>query len=251
MRAVCLVVAVVVVVAAAGLAGCGGDKEATTMPDVTGKTLDDAKSAIKDAGVDDEVEVEGGGLFGVVKESNWEVCEQTPAAGTTVAGKPTLTVARSCADGEGSEETEATPAETAPTTPEEAAPAEQEVATLTPQNNKDLAALLVADACDDKNVAFAKEYAGQMIAFDGSIADVQPHGDTTTRYDILIGPGDKGPDTAEGPAFQFRDVNKFELGLEDIQLPFTGDEFRFIAEVGEFNQAQCLFLLEPVKTIPR
>ena len=36
------------------------------MPDVTGKKLDDAKSAIKDAGFDDEVKVDGGGLFGVV-----------------------------------------------------------------------------------------------------------------------------------------------------------------------------------------
>jgi hypothetical protein len=221
------------------------------MPDVTGKTLDAAKIAIKDAGFDDEVEVEGGGLFGVVVESNWEVCEQSPAAGATVAGQPTLTVARSCA-GESSEEPEATPAETTSTTPEETAPAEtQAVATLTPQNNKDLAALLVADSCDEKNVAFAKNYAGQTIAFNGSIGDVQPHGSYTTRYDILIVPGDEGPDTAEGPNFQFRDVNQFELELEEPSLPSPGDKFRFIAEVDEFNPAQCLFLLEPVKTIPR
>jgi len=132
MRAVRLLVAVVAVVATAGLAGCGGDK-ATTMPDVTGKRLDDAKSAIKDAGFDGEVKFDGGGLFGVVVESNWEVCEQNPAAGTTVAGKPTLTVARSCVDDKSSEEPEATPSETASTTPEETAPAEpQAVATLNP-----------------------------------------------------------------------------------------------------------------------
>ena len=88
------------------------------MPAVTGKTLDDAKSAIKDAGYGDEVKVDGGGLLGVVVESNWEVCEQNPAAGTTVAGKPTLAVARSCADDKSSEEPETTPSETAPTTPE-------------------------------------------------------------------------------------------------------------------------------------
>jgi beta-lactam-binding protein with PASTA domain len=103
------------------------------MPDVTGKRLDDAKSAIKDAGFDGEVKFDGGGLFGVVVESNWEVCEQNPAAGTTVAGKPTLTVARSCVDDKSSEEPEATPSETASTTPEETAPAEpQAVATLNP-----------------------------------------------------------------------------------------------------------------------
>ena len=273
MRGVRLLVAVVAVVATAGLAGCGGDK-ATTMPDVTGKPLDDAKRAIKDAGVDDEVKVDGGGLFGVVVESNWEVCEQQPAAGTTVAGEATLTVARSCVADKSSEEPAATPAETAPpetvsttpavtapTTPAETAPTTpaetapggpQAPATLTPQNNKDLAALLVVDdSCDDKSAAFAKKYAGQTIAFDGSIGDVAPAG--KTRHYILIVPGDKGPNTTEGPTFQFRDVNTFDLHIEDrsAYLPAQGEKFRFIAEVGEFNQAQCLFFLKPVKTIPR
>ncbi len=252
MRAVRLLIAVVAVVATAGLAGCGGDK-ATTMPDVTGKTLDDAKSAIKDAGYGDEVKVGGGGLFGVVVESNWEVCAQNPAAGTTVAGKPTLTVARSCVDGKSSEEPETTPSETAPTTPEETAPAEpQAVATLTRQNNKDFAAILVEDDnCDYKNVQFAKKYAGQTIAFDGSIGDIAPDG--KRRYDILIVPGDRGPNTTKGPTFQFRRVNMFELHLMDrsVNLPGQGEKFRFIAEVGEYNAENCLFFLEPVKTIPR
>ena len=44
----------------------------------------------------------------------------------------------------------------------------------------------------------------------------------------------------------------FDLHLEDIRyLPAEGEKFRFIAEVGEFNPDQCLFFLEPVKTIPR
>jgi hypothetical protein len=221
------------------------------MPDVTGKKLDDAKSAIKGAGYGDEVKVDGGGLFGVVVESNWEVCEQNPAAGTTVAGKPTLTVARSCVDGKSNDEPEATPSETAPTTTEETAPAEpRAVATLTPQNSNDLAALLVGSDCDEKVVAFAKKYAGQTIAFNGSILDIAPHGSYKTRYDILIGPG--GPNTAKGPNFQFRDVGTFELNLEDgPQYVKKGDKFRFIAEVGEFNPVRCLFFLEPVKTIPR
>jgi hypothetical protein len=222
------------------------------MPDVTGKTLDAAKIAIKAAGFDDEVEVEGGGVFGVVVESNWEVCEQSPAAGATVAGQPTLTVARSCAD-ESSEETEAAPSETTSTTPEETAPDEpQGVATLTPQNNKDLAALLAGDDCDDRNVAFAKKYAGQTIAFNGSILDIAPHGSYKTRWDILIGGPGNGPNTARGPAFQLRDVGRFELHLPDsVEGVNVGDKFRFIAEVGEFIPEQCLFLLDPVKTIPR
>jgi hypothetical protein len=225
------------------------------MPDVTGKKLDDAKSAIKDAGFDDEIKVDGGGLFGVVVASNWEVCRQNPAAGTTVAGKPTLTVARSCGDDKSSDGSQAKPSETAPATTEETAPAEpQAVATLTPRNTKNLAAMLVeGDSCDAKNAAFAKKYAGRTIAFDGSIAGIAPHGSDKTRYDILIGPGDKGPNTTKGPSFQFRNVNMFDLNLRDrsVDLPAEGEKFRFIAEVGEFNPDQCLFFLKPVKTIPR
>ena len=220
------------------------------MPDVTGKKLDDAKRAIKDAGVDDDVKVEGGGVFGIVVESNWEVCEQNPAAGTAVSDKPTLTVARSC--GTRSEEPETTTSETATsetaTTTPAAPPA---VATLTAKNNKALAAVLVAgDGCETQNVeAFAKKYRGR-IAFDGSIVDATLREGKDTRWDIFIGAGDDGPNTAKGPNFQFRDVNMFDLQPYAL-IPNAGEKFRFIAEVGEFIQEQCAFLLEPVKTLPR
>ena len=83
-----------------GLAGCasGGDgvNPGVVMPDVVGQQLDVALSDIERAGVDDEVEVLGGGTFGVVDESNWQVCEQLPGAGQTVTDAPRLTVDRSC-----------------------------------------------------------------------------------------------------------------------------------------------------------
>src|SRR3954468_24840570 len=94
MRALCLAVASAILL---GVAGCGSDKNAV-MPDVTGKKLDVAKSAVKDAGFEGEVKVDGGGLFGVIKESNWEVCNQSPAAGEVVPDAPRLTVDRSCND---------------------------------------------------------------------------------------------------------------------------------------------------------
>src|SRR4051795_12399492 len=94
MRALCLTFAVATLV---GFSGCGSEKNAV-MPDVTGKKLDVAKSAIKDVGFEDEVKVDGGGVFGVVKESNWEVCDQSPAAGQVVSDAPRLIIARSCRD---------------------------------------------------------------------------------------------------------------------------------------------------------
>lgn len=48
-----------------GIAGCGSS-EKPTMPDVQGQQLDVALSDIKRAGIDDEAEVIGGGLLGVL-----------------------------------------------------------------------------------------------------------------------------------------------------------------------------------------
>jgi hypothetical protein len=122
---------------------------------------------------------------------------------------------------------------------------------ITPQNNPEFAALLKADSCDDANLNFATRHKGETVAFNGSIVDVAHHGDYDTRYDFLLGPGDKGPNTTVGPAFKYEDVNLSELKLTGKKIPATvdtGDKFRFVAEVGEFNANQCLFFLDPVST---
>jgi len=215
MRAVRLVmVAVVPVVATAGLAGCGGDK-ATTMPDVTGKTLDDAKSAIRDAGFDDEVKVDGGGLFGVVVESNWEVCEQNPAAGTTVAGKPTLTVSRSCVDDKSSEEPETTPSETASTTPAETAPAEPKVT-----------AISVDDLLDKLNAGESK--AGDVFRVTGELfqSDLWSTG-ATGDYSVMLkaqgGKQDLSFFVDEAEAEKWTDGTKVELILKNVKKTINGE----------------------------
>lgn len=134
-----------------------------------------------------------------------------------------------------------------PTTPGSAA-----AEVITPQNNQEFAALLkVPDYCDSANPDFATKYKGKTVAFDGSIVHMAPHGDYETRYDFLLGPGDKGPSTGIGPAFKYEDVNILDLKLTGTEIPATvraGDKFRFVAEVGEFNAKQCLFFLDPVST---
>ena len=68
-----------------GLAGCSA--QVPVMPDVVGKQLDVAKSDLKRANITGTVEVVGGGVFGVLDESNWTVCEQLPAAGSPATGE--------------------------------------------------------------------------------------------------------------------------------------------------------------------
>jgi beta-lactam-binding protein with PASTA domain len=90
MRYRAAVAAAILVAVLAG--GCGG--EANRVPDVEGKRLDVAQELLDDAGLG--YEVIGGGVFGVVVRSNWEVCEQRPPAGRR-AKSVDLVVARSCA----------------------------------------------------------------------------------------------------------------------------------------------------------
>lgn len=80
------------------LTACGPD-EPKIMPDVVGLTLDLAKSDIERAGFNGSVEIIGGGLFGVLDDGNWVVCEQEPAAGELV-DDPRLVVERDCASEE-------------------------------------------------------------------------------------------------------------------------------------------------------
>lgn len=252
-----------------GLAGCGGsDKDSaakTVMPDVKGQKLEVALSDIKRAGFEDEVEVVGGGTFGVVDESNWTVCQQTPAAGKAVKDTPRVVVDRSCPD----DSAKPTKAETtnAPATSEPAttAPATSEPATattskpkpiapavLTPENDPGLATLLAeGDSCSDKMRNFAFQNGGKIIEFDGNIGNVAPHGDNQTRFDFLVGAGDFSEVSQPGPAFQFRDKSAFDLNLTGPNVPdavTAGLNVRIKAQVDEYDPNSCLFFLTPIST---
>ena len=225
------------------------------MPDVTGKRLDVAQSDIERAGFSDDLDVVGGGLFGIVDESNWEVCEQTPAPGEPMTEAPRLVVERDCNkdDAGPTEEPEEEPSEEPSEEPEEtvaASPAAEP--TLTVDNSPELASLLkVTDNCDSTVEAFAAKYDDRTIEFDASVALVANHGNTKTRYDFLISPGDKGPNSTLGPAFKFEDVNYIDLnlaGAEDRDSVREGDLVRVVAQVDEYNPTQCLFFLDPVTT---
>jgi beta-lactam-binding protein with PASTA domain len=67
-----------------------------SVPSVNGKSLPAAKAKVYAAGL--VPVVKGGGLFGVVVESNWVVCGSTPSAGSRVRSGTSvkLFVARSC-----------------------------------------------------------------------------------------------------------------------------------------------------------
>jgi hypothetical protein len=149
-------------------------------------------------------------------------------------------------------EASSTPGQTTSQEPTATKPAEPEKAVITAEKNAEFAAILrLGDYCDSSIAAFAKKYHGQTVAFDGHVGAMNNHGSYATRYDILLGVGDYSATSAQGPAFQFRDVNTIS------DLRYTGEvqgtigvgtNLHITAQVDEYEPTSCLFLLKPVET---
>lgn len=72
------------------------ERNTTVVPDVVGDRLDEAAVRLGDAGLG--YDTVGGGVAGIVNETNWTVCDATPPAGTRVENgrSITLVVRRIC-----------------------------------------------------------------------------------------------------------------------------------------------------------
>jgi hypothetical protein len=77
--------------------GASEEPEIILTPSVVGSRLDVAYSDFDALGVGEgDIEVVGGGTFGIVDESNWTVCEQQPAAEAPLEGPYRFIVDRNC-----------------------------------------------------------------------------------------------------------------------------------------------------------
>jgi Domain of unknown function (DUF4839)/PASTA domain len=240
------------ILAALVLAGCSDPKAASpsetskpstaatsvadqpvVLPDYSGKNLSDVEDELGKAGLESEVSADSGKA--VILHSNWIVIKHAPAAGASVpkGGTVQLTVTKKV---EPSKSASATPAA---------------LPVLTIQNNPELRALLAGSDGDMERIqAFADKYEGQTIEFDGNIANMMPHADFKTRYDMLILAGDYSETSAKGPNFKFEDINVQDLHLTgaNVSAVGQGDNLRFTAVVGEYNADNGLFFLDPVST---
>lgn len=126
---------------------------------------------------------------------------------------------------------------------------------LTVDNCHELSEMLSNKAeIDDAYIEFAEEYEGYTIEFDGRVDAIAYHETYTTRYDILVSAGDFDPNTQIGPAFQFRDVNYYDLGLETLYLEdeiWVGKNVHIVAKVVAFDSNSGLFYLDPVSVAGR
>lgn len=235
-----------------GLVSCGAAKP-VVMPNLVGLRLDVALSDVKRAGFKDEVEVLGGGTFGVVNKENWTVCEQDPAAGREVTSVPRLRVDRACEGGAASTGTQA-PTSATSTSSAEPSPSSE---ILTAANSRDLAALLASHRLKDldKHRAFVERHRDSVIEFDGTIALSMPHGSYKTRFDFLIYQGNHSdPQPTPGPSFAFIDKNYYDLKLTGKNIPDSfkeGMNVTVVATIVDFDEKGGYIELDPVSTMVR
>lgn len=176
----------------------------------------------------------------LVGDGNPEPKDPPPAAASTALDE-SLSEAPSESATPTEEPTEELTEEPSEEPTESEVPAPPVDSVLTTDSSADLEALLVADDDYSLNLAFAKDYKGRKIAFNGSVADASP------PYYLVYFGDDSHTNATSGPAFQFR-----VRGLQVDGRPVaTGDNLRFIAEVGAFNPDQGLFFLTPVKVTAR
>jgi hypothetical protein len=99
---------------------------------------------------------------------------------------------------------------------------------------------------------FAKKYSGRTIQFDGYIANMTPHGNYKTRFDLLIYTGNYGQSPGNALSFKFEDINIVsDLKLTGSNIPeyiSEGQNLRITAIVIEYKEVSGLFFLEPVST---
>lgn len=186
--------------------------EPTEMPDVVGTQLDVAKSDIERAGFDSDVEIVGGGMFGVVDDTNWVVCEQEPAAGEEISD-PRLVVDRECAS---SDVSSPPPPEPTESTEPSAAPV-----TITDTTVDELLDRL--NSVDMGGIQLGEQFrfTGELVASDMWYEGVT--GDYTILFKAHDGADDLMVFVDEPDAAGWTDGMRLEMVVENTEVTINGE----------------------------
>lgn len=126
---------------------------------------------------------------------------------------------------------------------------------ITTENNEEFKSLLQTD--DSSTITdFVQKYKGQIIEFDGHIADIAHYKNYKTKFDILIYGGNYlGAEQApSGPNFKFVNITTVSNSAfnsfngENIS---KGQNVRIKAQIGNYNSTQDIVYLSPIEVSPR
>lgn len=128
-------------------------------------------------------------------------------------------------------------------------------AVITTENNEEFKALLQTD--DSSTITdFVQKHKGQIIEFDGHIADIAHYKNYKTKFDMLIYGGNYlGAEQApSGPNFKFVNITTVSNAAfnsfngENIS---KGQNVHIKAQIGNYNSTQDLVYLSPIEVSPR
>lgn len=128
-------------------------------------------------------------------------------------------------------------------------------AIITTENNEEFKALLQTDN-SSTITNFIQKYKGQIIEFDGHIADIAHYKNYKTKFDMLIYGGNYlGAEQApSGPNFKFVNITTVSNAAfnsfngENIS---KGQNVHIKAQIGNYNSTQDLVYLSPIEVSPR
>ena len=129
----------------------------------------------------------------------------------------------------------------------ETKPGQEAPKTITIENNPEFASLMTGHNGPGKD--FFKNHVGDIIEFDGNVADVLRLGDSYySGSNYLIFPGDYSEDsTVSNVMLQFRDVSKAQLNLaSSMKGLYIGDNIHIIAKIKSFDEMNELVQLQSV-----
>lgn len=128
-------------------------------------------------------------------------------------------------------------------------------AVITTENNEEFKALLQTD--DSSTITnFIQKYKGQIIEFDGHIADITHYKNYKTKFDILIYGGNYlGTEQApSGPNFKFVNittVSNAAFNSFNVKNISKGQNIHTKVQIGNYNSTQELVYLSPIEVSPR
>ena len=128
-------------------------------------------------------------------------------------------------------------------------------AVITTENNEEFKALLQTE--DSSTITnFIQKYKGQVIEFDGHIADIAHYKNYKTKFDMLIYGGNYlGAEQApSGPNFKFVNittVSNAAFNSFNVKNISKGQNIHTKAQIGNYNSTQELVYLSPIEVSPR
>ena len=194
-------------------------------------------------------------LFGGNSDKSTTVSTSSSTQTSSIVEKSVEKTSESSSTSQSSTSMSSSSTNTSSSSTESSSTSPSQATIITVENNEDFKSLLQTE---DQSVItdFIQKYKGQVIEFDGHIADIAHYKNYKTKFDMLIYGGNYlGAEQApSGPNFKFVNITTVSNAAfnsfngENIS---KGQNVHIKAQIGNYNSTQDLVYLSPIEVSPR